>query len=318
MTPARGRLLALGALGGGVAAVVLAIVLQGLVGPARHPLPAPGTAPQPIGLVAPLGDGEVRLLAAGDIGQCGSLGAAATGALLAAIPDATVLALGDLAYERGSAADFRDCYDPAWGHAKARTIPVAGNHEHGTPGAAGYFGYFGPAAGTPERPWRAIDLGAWRLYALDSECGPSGTCDPDAQLDWLQTDLATAPACIIAAWHRPRWSSGPHGPTRELDPLWRALASAGGDVVLAAHDHLLERFTPLDGDGRPALDGVRSWVVGTGGGQGYIPGRAVRGSELIHDRTHGLLELVLRPGGYAWRFRAAMGEPVEDVGSGTC
>ena len=38
--------------------------------------------------------------------------------------------------------------------------------------------------------------------------------------------------------------------------LWRALA-ARADVVLAGHDHHYERFAPIDG--------IRSFVVGTGG-----------------------------------------------------
>ena len=33
-------------------------------------------------------------------------------------------------------------YGPSWGRLKSITRPVAGNHEYGTPGAAGYFDYF--------------------------------------------------------------------------------------------------------------------------------------------------------------------------------
>jgi hypothetical protein len=49
-----------------------------------------------------------------------------------------------------------------------------------------------------------------------------------------------------------------------------------------------------------------------------VPRMGAPGSELRWDRAHGVLELVLRPGGYTWRFRAVMGEPTDDVGSGTC
>ena len=35
--------------------------------------------------------------------------------------------------------------------------------------------------------------------------------------------------------------------------------------------------------------------------------------------THARLKWrVLRPDGYDWRFRAVMGEPFEDTGTGTC
>ena len=276
--------------------------------------------PLPIAAAEPLPPGALRMLAAGDIGRCGSRGAAATGALIGAMPDAVVLGLGDLAYEAGTDADFRDCYDPVWGHARARTLAIAGNHEYETHGAVGYFGYFGTAAGSPAAPWRAVDVGVWRVYLLDTECGPVGACgDGSAQLAWLAEDLAAHPvACALAAIHRPRFSSGPHGSQSSVDPLWRALAGGGVDVVLAAHDHLYERFAPLDAEGRVAMDGVRSWVVGTGGGELYLAGAPRAGSEVTWDRAHGLLELILRPAGYDWRFRAAIGEPFEDAGSGTC
>jgi hypothetical protein len=54
------------------------------------------------------------LLAAGDIGSCRSGGDEATAALLEGVP-ATIAALGDLAYPRGTAEEFADCYNPSWG-----------------------------------------------------------------------------------------------------------------------------------------------------------------------------------------------------------
>ena len=40
------------------------------------------------------------------------------------------MTLGDNAYEDGTAADFRECYDPSWGKYKARTKPAPGNHDY--------------------------------------------------------------------------------------------------------------------------------------------------------------------------------------------
>ena len=51
------------------------------------------------------------VVAAGDIASCTSSGDEATAKLLARI-DGTVVALGDEAYEEGSAENFRECYDP--------------------------------------------------------------------------------------------------------------------------------------------------------------------------------------------------------------
>ena len=71
---------------------------------------------------------------------------------------AAVLSLGDNQYYCGGYQAFVQSYDPSWGRVKAITHPVVGNHEYLTSGgtgcnpsntgAAGYFQYFGAAAGT--------------------------------------------------------------------------------------------------------------------------------------------------------------------------
>lgn len=97
------------------------------------------------GLLSP----SAEVVAAGDIAKCGTEGDEATADLVEGI-DGTVLALGDEAYPRGTAANFEECYGPTWGRFKGRTKPVPGNHEYYTEGARGYFEYFGEAAGDPE------------------------------------------------------------------------------------------------------------------------------------------------------------------------
>jgi hypothetical protein len=54
-------------------------------------------------------------------------------------------------------------YDPTWGTEKARTKPSVGNHEYLTPGASGYFDYFGTAAGARDRGYYSYDLGEWHI-----------------------------------------------------------------------------------------------------------------------------------------------------------
>ena len=108
-----------------------------------------GTTP-PTTAPAPVDPGPVAtLVGAGDIASCSSSGDEATAALLDAIPG-TVFTTGDNAYLSGSLSEYNSCYNPSWGRHKARTRPVAGNHEYGTAGAAGYFAYFG-AGGRPGR-----------------------------------------------------------------------------------------------------------------------------------------------------------------------
>ena len=67
--------------------------------------------------------------------------------------DGAVAAMGDNAYPSGSPSDYKQCYGPTWGQFKDRTHPVPGNHEYAQNRAAGYFGYFGPAAGPPGQGW---------------------------------------------------------------------------------------------------------------------------------------------------------------------
>src|SRR2546429_3006942 len=42
---------------------------------------------------------------------------------------------------------------------RSRTRPVPGSHDYDTPGAPGYFGYFGAAAGDPAKGYYSYDLG---------------------------------------------------------------------------------------------------------------------------------------------------------------
>src|SRR5206468_6492621 len=99
--------------------------------------------------------------AAGDIACAGSCHQAATAALLSRGHYDAILALGDLQYGGATLALFRRWYGTSWGRPelKAVTHPAPGNHEYEDRGAAGYFAYFGAAAGTPGRGWYGFDLG---------------------------------------------------------------------------------------------------------------------------------------------------------------
>src|SRR5215212_6656120 len=59
---------------------------------------------------------------------------------------------------------------------KISTRP-AGNHEHLTSGATGYYGYFGAAAGDPQKGYYSYELGSWHVVALNSNCSQVGGCD---------------------------------------------------------------------------------------------------------------------------------------------
>jgi hypothetical protein len=245
----------------------------------------------------------------------------AVAGLLVKLDPRVVLTLGDNQYENGALAKFRASYAPSWGQVKARTRPAVGNHEYGTAGAAGYFDYFGAAAGRRGQGWYSFDVGAWHLVALNSECANVGGCGPDsAQVRWLRADLAAHPTrCTLAYWHKPRFSSGMHGDDGTFGAFWRVLHDAGADVVLNGHDHDYERFAPQTPDAvSDPSHGIREFVVGTGGKTHYGFHTIRANSQARNTGTFGVLRLRLRQTGYDWRFVPEPGKTFTDSGHGDC
>ena len=261
---------------------------------------------------------DAVLVGAGDIARCHSKTDAKTAALIAKIPG-RVFAAGDLAYPKGSAKDFRNCYGGSWGAFRKRTSPAVGNHEYEQPGAKPYFAYFGKRAGPAGKGWYAYNLGTWRIYVLNSNCEVVRCGSTSAQGRWLRADLAAHPReCVAAIWHHPLFSSGFHGAIALSRRLWRPLAEAGADIVINGHDHDYERFEPQTIDGAPSTDGIREFVVGTGGTTLRPFVSVAANSAARNAATHGVLELTLSPGAYAWRFVPVAGTSWTDAGSATC
>lgn len=266
--------------------------------------------------------GPATLLAAGDIASCSNDNDDATARLLAATPAATVAMLGDGAYEDGSLSDYETCFAPTWGVEKRRIRPTPGNHDYFTGGAAGYFAWFGPAAGQPGKGWYSYELGTWHVVVLNANCRHAGGCYAGSEQEsWLAADLAAHPArCTVAYWHQPLFSSDPSGGSQNVRPLWERLYAARAEVVLNSHAHHYERFAPKRPDGTvdPA-NGVREFVAGTGGrsltGFGSSP---ASGSEYRDDSAYGVLRLTLDDGSFAWEFDPIGRAAPRDRGSQSC
>lgn len=266
-------------------------------------------------------DGDPVLVGAGDVADCKSPGAAITAALVERIPG-TVFTLGDNAYPAGTPKEFADCYAPTWGQFLSRTRPAAGNHDYATPGAKGYFDYFGAAAGPRGLGYYSYDLGDWHIIVLNSNCDKVGGCEQGSpQEQWLLADLAAHPAeCTLAYWHHPLFgSSGEHTKNENVQVFWWDLYRAGVDVVLNGHAHNYERLAPLDPKG--VLDpkrGIREFIVGAGGREHRKVGKLSPASEVHNQDTYGVLALTLHPHGYDWRFVAEPGKSFSDAGSASC
>jgi hypothetical protein len=272
--------------------------------------------------VAPPEEPVAVLVGAGDIASCNGPGDEATAKLLDNIAG-TVFTVGDNVYPDGTATEFGQCYDAAWGRHKARTRPAPGNHDYHTEDASGYFNYFGAVAGDPAKGYYSYDLGAWHIIVLNSNCKEVGGCEAGSpQEQWLRADLAAHPTtCTLAYWHHPRFSSGKHGSAPEMQAFWEALYAYGADVVLAGHDHSYERFAPQDPSGkRDEVRGIRQFVVGTGGAKLRSFEENLPNSEVREAETWGVLKLTLHPTSYAWKFIPVpvKGKTFTDSGSATC
>ncbi len=270
---------------------------------------------------SPPRDEPAVVVAAGDIALCdaqpaATSPAASTALLVESIPG-TVLTLGDNAYNEGTVTQFATCYAPTWGRFKARTSPSPGNHEYQTAAAAGYFDYFGNRAGADRRGYYSFDVGAWHLISLNSNV----LATPGSAQDlWLRADLGANidKRCVLAYWHHPVFSSGPHGNDPTMADIWQTLYDFGADVVLAGHDHDYERFGPQDADGRAdAARGLRSFVVGTGGASPYAFETIRANSEARLAGIFGVIRLTLRSDRFQWDFIDIAGV-TRDSGEARC
>jgi hypothetical protein len=260
------------------------------------------------------------LVGAGDIAECPSNGDEATAKLLDAI-DGTVFTLGDNAYNDGTAKQFKNCYGPTWGQFKGRTRPAIGNHEYQSKGAAGYWDYFGKAAGPRGKGWYSYEAGSWHVVVLNANCDKVGCGKGSDQERWLRADLAAHNNhCTLAYWHQARFvSDKEHGNQSELGPFWEALYDYGAELVVSGHAHVYERFAPQTPWAKADPDhGIREIIVGTGGASHYRFGSAHPNSQVRNANTFGVLKLNLNSGSYDWQFIPQKGKSFRDSGHTSC
>lgn len=280
-----------------------------------------GTSPPPP-------SGGFIIYAAGDMAISNSdVDTKTSDALLAATDKNAVLVLGDCAYDDGTPTEFANNYNPTWGRLRLPsgtsfkgTFPCPGNHDYGTADASGYFNYFGPSRtsynSTSAAKYYSWDEGVWHLVSLDANRVNA------AQNTWLANDLDDAIARgqkgILAFWHQPRWSSsGIHASAVETQPFIDILYGRKADIILNGHNHHYERLAKVNASGARANDGMRIFIVGTGGkvfyrftdqedaqsqAAGIVPKPPHPSSDFRDNTTWGSLRLQLTSTGYSWRF----------------
>jgi hypothetical protein len=277
-------------------------------------VPTPSATPTP-----PPSGGDPVLIGAGDICVTSVIGnATATAKLIEARPTAGVFTLGDNSNESGTASQYTGCYTKTWGAFLNRTRTTIGNHDCMTgSGCAPYYAYFGAAAGPAGKGYYSYDLANnWHVIVLNSqgtEVGGTGAGSP--QETWLRADLAAnAGKHIIAMWHIPVFTSGLLSRSA-YDIWWQDLYAAHADLVLDGHDHLYERFALQSPTGKADPNGMREFIVGTGGASPQSFGTTAANSQVRNAGTFGVLQLTLHAHSYDWQFIPIAGSTFTDSGT---
>ncbi len=176
------------------------------------------------------------------------------------------------------------------------------------------FQYFAAAAGSPSLGFYRFIAGEWLVLMLNSEIA-AGPGSP--QYEFVRESLdGRRFRCQMAIWHRPLFTSGPNGPWPQMRDLWRLLDDHDADVIVNGHEHFYERFSRQDADGRGDENGLREFIVGTGGAPLYGFVRQTPNSS-TRVASHGIIRFTLRPDAYEWDFLDVSGS-TRDNGSTPC
>ncbi len=268
----------------------------------------------------------VVILAAGDLTKCGGGTPNPTGGSMITsnmVMNASgrFFSLGDNSNDTGTVEDYENCYGPTWGRVRDRTNPAMGNHDQIADSQAGpYFAYFSGMTGVYGH--YSLNLGTWHIVVLNAECGvgSQGCGEGSPQEVWLRQDLAAnTQACVMAIWHQPLFTSGTQSETTGMQMFWRDLYAVGADIILNAHNHNYERFALQDPFQNPVPNGIREFVVGTGGASLDSSTKPMALNEEVRSAAaYGYIKLTLKTNSYDWEFIAQPGKSFTDSGSGTC
>jgi hypothetical protein len=234
-----------------------------------------------------------------------------------------ILPVGDIQYPDGALSDFNQAYDPSWGLFAPTTYPVPGNHEYHTAGADGYFDYWA-AKGRPtggRLGYYSFDLGSWHIVALNSSDSCPSCAEGTPQNNFLEQDLAgTTKPCILAYWHHPLFNSGTgHGSTLNVRPFWDDLYAVRADIVINGHEHNYQRSAKQTPAGQAIANGIREFVVGTGGKGLYaLQTTPDPNLDFAQDDSFGTLRLTLGNGSYSWQFVSIDGTVLDSGGPVAC
>jgi hypothetical protein len=281
----------------------------------------------------------MNVVAVGDIQPPGTSTNAANTAAAAASAD-FILGLGDYQYQTGTLADYNNYFDKTWGPLVPKMYPVlAPNHDNyweGNPitywNGGGAHGYKAPVTlqslSATDKGYsfdKTVGSNKWHFIVIPDTCYRTSGCDVTAVGNWIAADMAAHPnstnKCTAAYWHAPFFSSNSSSHTADEPGMsaWvKMLSDNKVDLVLQGHQHFYERFNPQDYTRTAKADGMRAFVVGTGGIGFYTASTTAPNRAAYNANTYGVLKLTLQNGSYDWEFKPVSGGTFTDKGSGNC
>jgi uncharacterized protein (TIGR03437 family) len=226
--------------------------------------------------------GPFTFIAMGDNGELTS-GARSIAAALESERPSFVIALGDLAYENATFAEFQQNYFEPLRNVMGRVpfFPVMGNHEYYTGKGAPAVAIHSVPAGTVPPADRgryySFDWGDVHFVVLDTndplEAAVRGT---GRMLDWLDNDLeSTRKFWRVACFHRPAYPNDHH----KDDPLTvlvrervtPILEKYDVQLVLNGHEHNYQRTKSIRNGVFVDSDAGTVHITSGGGGARLFP-----------------------------------------------
>jgi hypothetical protein len=245
------------------------------------------TTGQDVFTTAPLsGTGTVRFIAFGDSGV-GSTAQRQLAARMGADSFDLALHTGDVAYGDASGiggpgqAQYSDWVFDVYGSwlRSHPFFPSIGNHDDEVGAAQAYRDAFvlpenGATAAYPDHAERyySFDYGPVHFVVLDTELAFLDTARRQAQLAWLDADLAaTSQPWRVAYFHRPPYSAGgEHGSALDVrDAFVPIFEKRRVQLAISGHEHDYERTFPLRS--YTAQGGAVTYIVTGGGGAPLYP-----------------------------------------------
>jgi carbohydrate binding protein with CBM6 domain/Big-like domain-containing protein/calcineurin-like phosphoesterase family protein/purple acid phosphatase-like protein len=245
-----------------------------------------GTSGQDAFTTAPrAGTGTVRFIAFGDSGT-GSSAQTQLAARMASDTFDLALHTGDVAYGNAnlvggaSYTQYDNWLFGVYSWMRSRPLyPSIGNHDDEIGFARAYRDVFalpeeGATSTYPDNAERfySFDYGPVHFVALDTEHAFIDTGRRQAQLAWLDADLAaTTQPWRVVYFHRPPYSSGSeHGSSLDVRQAFAPIFERRGvNLVLSGHDHDYERSKPWRQ--YVTTGSLVTYVVTGGGGAALYP-----------------------------------------------